>query len=280
MMSDTHEEIELAPRRSGAVRASLSDMAQAFRAWRLWIVLGFHDMRAQYSRSHLGPFWQTAHAAIWIGSLAFIFTNVFKVEQDRNHFIMYIAIGLVLFNYINAIVTGAADVFVRSRIMIHAHPAPIFIHPLRLVSAAVFQLAFQLLAVLGVYALFPIPLAPTAPLALVGLAMTGLMSISMSTLLAIAGARFGDFRFALLAVMRLMFFVTPIFWTLDQWTGAPLQLVTLNPITNYITIVRDPLLGKVPDLLVYVKALFWLVAATIAGAAWFVRTRQTIAMWV
>lgn len=279
-MAHELDEIELAPRRSRRSRAAWKDVSEAVGAWRLWLVLGYRDMRAQYDRSRLGPFWQTAHAAVWIGALAFIFTNVFDVEQDLNEFIAYIAIGLVLFNYINAIVTGASDVFVRSRILIHAHPAPLFVHPLRLVASAVYQLAFQLIAVAGVLVIFPIPLAPTAPLALVGLVLTALMSVAVANILALAGARFGDFRFAMLAIMRLMFFVTPVFWTLDQWSGAPLQLVTLNPITNYITIIRDPLLGLVPDPLVYVKAVFWLGLCGSVGALWFARVRHTIAMWV
>ena len=279
-MAQLGAKIELYPTAKNPLETAWRDVINGFGSWRLWLVLGYRDMRAQYSRSFLGPFWQTIHAAIWISSLAFIFTHVFEVDQNINEFVIYIAIGLIIFNYINAIVTGASDLFIRSRILIHAYPAPIFIHPLRLVSAAIFQFLFQLVAVLPFFLLFPIDFAPSAPLALIGLLLVGLMSISIATLLAIVGARFGDFQFIVLAIMRVMFFVTPIFWTLDQWSGAPLQLVTLNPITNFITIVRDPLLGKIPDFLVYAKVIFWLIFTSLVGAVWFVRARQTIAMWV
>lgn len=279
-MNNVKASIDLHPTDRNLLESAWRDAIGAIKSWRLWLILGYRDMRAQYSRSYFGPFWQTFHATIWIGALTFIFINVFNVVHERNIYIIYIALGLIIFNFINAVVTGSADIFIRSRILIHAFPAPIFTHPLRLVSSAVFQLLFQSMALIPFLVFFPIEYFTTVPLALIGLFLTVLMSISIATLIAIAGARFGDFQFIVLAVMRVMFFLTPIFWSLDQWSGAPLQLVTLNPITNFITIIRDPLLGQVPDLLVYIKVFFWLFVTTVLGAIWFVRARHTIPMWV
>lgn len=272
--------VELAPRHRGRWNGALLDIVRSLVSWRLWAVLGYREMRSQYARSVFGPFWQTVIAFAWIGVLSFIFSNVFPLEADIDFFVMYVAFGVVLFNFINAVVTGASDVFIRSRILIHSHPCPLFVHPLRLVMGAICQLGFQALAIVPFFILFPISITPALWLVIPGMVLAIAMAVATAVLLSLAGARFGDFRFAVLAIMRLMFFVTPLFWTLDQWSGAPLLLVTLNPITSFIAIVRDPLLGAVPDAIAYYNALAWTAAFGVTGLLWFARARSTIPMWV
>jgi len=151
---------------------------------------------------------------------------------------------------------------------------------MRLVASAFFQLCFQSLAVLPFLIVFPVSFHMIALLAIPALLLTLAMSIFVVLFVGALGARFGDFKFALLAVMRLMFFVTPIFWKLDQWSGAPLQIVTLNPVTNFLTLVREPLTGAVPDPLVLLKCLAWTGVTGLLAFIAFARTRTRIAMWV
>jgi ABC-type polysaccharide/polyol phosphate export permease len=258
----------------------LADIYESLFAWRLWLLIGYRDVKSQFSRSFLGGWWLTAHSFAWISALVFIFSNVFDLEADLNAYIAYVAFGLIFFNYINAVVTGASEVFIRSRIIIHSHPGPLLVHPLRLVASATMQLGFQALAVVPYLIFFPIELSVESLLFIPGFLLTLVMAVFVALTLSIAGARFGDFRFAILAIMRLMFFVTPIFWTLDQWGGLPLQIVTLNPITTFIAMLREPLLGNVPPPFVYYKAIAWTLGFAALGTAWFVRVRSTIAMWV
>lgn len=274
------EELTLPPQPRGSLAAAMEDIWASLCSWRLWLFVGYRDMQSQYSRSVLGPFWLTAHALAWISALVFIFSNVFELQADLNQFVLYVAFGLVIFNFINAVVTGACDIYIRSRIIIHSHPGPLFIHPLRLVVSSLLQLGFQSLAILPFLVFFPIAISPTAWLVIPGILLMLLMSVVVATVLAIAGARYGDFRFAILAVMRLMFFVTPVFWSLDQWGGLPLQIVTLNPITTFITLIREPLLGNVPEVLTYLKAVTWVGGFSVLALAWFARVRATLSMWV
>lgn len=271
-------------RSNSSIRTRLSeaarDVVESITSWRLWLVLGVLETRAQYNRSLLGMFWLTAHAMAWITALAFIFSNVFSIEEDLNYFINYVSLGILFFNFMNTIITGGSEVFIKNRIIIHSHPNPLFIHPLQLVTSACHQLAYQFIAVLVFYLIFPIPLSATAIFFVPGMILTLLMAVSLSLFLSLAGARFGDFRFGMLALMRLMLFVTPVFWSLDQWAGAPLQLVTLNPVTTFLTILRAPLLGEIPDLVVYLKGIAWTVLFGVLAFGWFVRKRNTIAMWV
>jgi len=271
----------VAPRNdSTSWSSAMADISAGARNWRLWLVLGYRDMAAQYTRSALGPFWQTIYAFAWIAALSFIFSNVFELDAELNAFIFYISSGLVVFNFVNAIITGASDVYIGNRIIIHTHPAPISIYPMRLVTAAFFQLCFQSLAILPFLIIFPINFHSIALLAIPAMILILMTSLFVVAFIGAFGARYGDFKFALLAVMRLMVFVTPIFWKLDQWSGAPLQIVTLNPITNFLTLVRDPLLGTVPDPFVLLKCLFWTSIAAVLAFLAFARTRSKVAMWV
>jgi ABC-type polysaccharide/polyol phosphate export permease len=261
-------------------KSSLADAVASLRAWRLWLVLGYREVNAQYQRAWIGPFWLTVHAAVWIAATTFIFSMVITTPQDVGRYCAHVAIGIVMFNLITNIVTGGSEVFIKSRIMIHSHPNPLLIHPLRLAAASAYQFALQLPAVAGVFLIFGTTLTHNAWMALVGLLVNLAMAGNIALLFALAGARFGDFRFVTLSGMRLALFITPIFWSRAQVSEANQWVLDLNPFAHFIAIVRDPLLGSYAPMLSWIHTGAWFMICLTIGGIWFVRTRRSIAMWV
>ncbi|MEA2755782.1 MAG: lipopolysaccharide transport system permease protein, partial [Aliidongia sp.] len=56
------------------------DLYRGLRAWRLWTMLGWNDIRLRYRRSVLGPFWMTLSMAIFIVTLGLIYSRIFHAE--------------------------------------------------------------------------------------------------------------------------------------------------------------------------------------------------------
>ena len=62
--------------------ATQRDLLSALKAWPLWTMLGWNDIRQRYRRSTLGPFWITLSMAMFIGVLGVIYSRIFHVDVD------------------------------------------------------------------------------------------------------------------------------------------------------------------------------------------------------
>jgi ABC-type polysaccharide/polyol phosphate export permease len=80
--------------------------------------------------------------------------------------------------------------------------------------------------------------------------------------------------------MRLMLFVTPIFWIVAQRTGLRASLADINPLYHLITIVREPLMGTLPASHHWYIGFGSMVAALTVGFFVFAIYRGRIAIWL
>lgn len=73
-------------------------------------------------------------------------------------------------------------------------------------------------------------------------------------LLAFVSARFRDLQPLVQSVVPLLFFLSPVLFKLEQ--APELKWVMLfNPLTYYVSIIRDPILGTLPSLPIYLGAI-------------------------
>ena len=147
-------------------RAAFKDVIDSFSLPRLWLKLAWRDISVQFERSFLGPFWMTLQAAAWIGAIVFVFAGIMGPGRDYS---VYVAIGIVLYNFMTVIITDSSDLFIRNRIIIHSHPNPYFVYVMRQVMFGLFQLILQSLTVIVVFVFLQYPLSSTSLLAIPGL---------------------------------------------------------------------------------------------------------------
>ena len=70
------------------------DLLSGVRAWPLWTMLGWNDIRQRYRRSVLGPFWITISMAVFITLLGVIYSHIFKIELKT--YMPYLALGYII----------------------------------------------------------------------------------------------------------------------------------------------------------------------------------------
>ena len=74
------------------------DLLAGIRAWRLWTMLGWNDIRQRYRRSVLGPFWITISMAVFITLLGVIYSHIFKIELKT--YLPYLSLGYIIWGFI------------------------------------------------------------------------------------------------------------------------------------------------------------------------------------
>ena len=101
----------------GVVRASVrSTVNDAWRMRRAWWFTATARTRARFARTFLGSFWLGLSNLLSIAALALVYGTVFKV-QDFNTYVVYLGIGLVVWNGISAAIGSAPTCLSTIRLM-------------------------------------------------------------------------------------------------------------------------------------------------------------------
>jgi ABC-type polysaccharide/polyol phosphate export permease len=185
-------------------------------------------------------------------------------HQPVEELLPYVAIGLVIWNFLSAIISESGEAFVAASGMIKqsALPLPLFI--VRCIIRNFINLAHQIIIIVVVLVWFHIFPGLGLLWALAGLVLLAVNLGWLGLLLAMFCTRFRDMPQIVLAILQLLFFLSPIFWkpTAELATNP---LVSGNPFYFSIQSVREPLLtGHVPasmlTVLMPMTVIGWIVA--------------------
>jgi lipopolysaccharide transport system permease protein len=199
--------------------------------------------------------------------------------MDVAAYLPFIALSLVLWNFLAALVQEAGTCFTQAEAMIRSARMPFTLHAARSVIRNVIVLAHNVIVVVVTFAVFQRWPGPVALAALPAAALWLVDAVMVSWLLGTLCARFRDVPPIIASVMQIAFFLSAIIWTPDQVGGKVIWL-ELNPFFALIEIARAPLLGEPPDALTWISALAW--SALLAAAGWllFTRVRGRLAFWL
>ena len=95
----------------------------------------------------------------------------------------------------------------------------------------------------------------------------------------IIGARYRDVPALMVPMVFILFLLTPVMWN-PTMLGPRQILAELNPLTHFLEIVRNPMLGTAPDLTSYSTVIVISVVGWIATFLLFRRFRTRIIFWL
>lgn len=253
------------------------DLCEATSLWRLCWTLSWLDIKLRYRGSVLGPFWLTLSTAIMIGSMGFLYAALF--HMDLHEYLPFLALSIVLWNFLSALVGDACIAFTAAEGMIRAVRMPFTLYAGRVVIRNLLVLGHNIVVIVVVDALLQVAPGVTALLAIPAFLLWLLVGLALALLLGALCARFRDIPPIIGSVMQMAFFVSGVIWRPEQLKGQEYLLI-FNPFYTLLEIVRGPLLGEVPSMAVYLSA--GISSAVIFVATWlmFSRVRGRIAFWV
>ena len=263
------------PRR---VAAALGDLATGLRRWRLSLALAMLDIRNRYRGSVLGPFWLTLSNAAMIGGLGLLYSSLFKMALVD--YLPFIAVSLITWNTINAIVTDACASLTSAEGIIRQLPLPFTVHVLRCVWRNAAIAAHSLPIILAVFLVTGAWPGWVALAALPGLVLLGVNACALALFLGMLCARFRDIPPIVGSVMQLAFFLSPVLWKPELLEPGRVKWLVLNPFYVVMETMRGPLVEGGASLGVWVSACLYTAAMVGLALAFFIRFRGRIAFWV
>lgn len=226
----------------------------AIKYWRKWFLPAVYDVKGKYKRTKLGALWTVLSSLITLSIMAVVWSYVFN--ESASSFIPYLFNGFLIFFLFNNSVVSSCQLFTVIFKEIYLN---IPILPLSLILRNYFKnlitYAHYLIIIIPLYFLTVEFNIINIFLFLFGILIFSINTILFCFLCSVIVTRFRDFEPLIISVLSAATLITPIIWK-KEMLGDKMNWVYLNPLSFMIEIVRDPMLGNTPEIIVYTYNLF------------------------
>ncbi len=223
--------------------------------------------------------WITLSMAVTIFSVGLVFGTLFG--NDMSQYLPYFAVGIIVWTFISQCILDGCLVYIQAAGYIKSMPIPLPLHIYRLLGRQLIAFGHNVLLVAALWLLFRWPVSFAGLLVLVGLAI-GLAAMFGAILVCgVVCARYRDVQQIVTSVMSLLFLLTPVIWLPGSIKSPIIDAVVYgNPFHYLLAVIRQPLLGSVPELHVWLIAVAIAAVSLMIGAAVHARFRHRVVYWL
>lgn len=214
---------------------------------------------------------------VLVGALGVLYGALFKIEIAN--YLPFVAAGFVGWGLISGLITDGCTVFTEAGGIIKQVRLPLSVHVYRVVWRNYIIFAHNAVIFVIVAILFSVRPGWAGLLSIPGLVLVCLNGVWIGLLLGLLGARFRDVPEVIASALRIVFFLTPVFWKPELLPDRALVL-DLNPFFYLLEVVRAPLLGQVPTPTTWLATLGITLAGWLVTAVFYTSRRGRIAYWV
>jgi ABC-2 type transport system permease protein len=201
------------------------------RFFNLTRTLALTEFKLRFFGSALGYLWQLMRPLLLFGVLYVVFTNVLKFQSSAKFYPVALLAGIVMFVFLSESTGGAVTSLVDRENLVRKVQFPRLVVPLSVVLTGLMNLALNLVVVL-IFLLISGGTVHWGWLEIPFLAAAlALFAASLSTLLSALYVRYRDVKPVWEVVLQMLFYGTPIFYTLDVIPDETLRkIMLLNPL--------------------------------------------------
>jgi ABC-2 type transport system permease protein len=185
------------------------------RLIRLTLVLAVTDFRLRFFGSALGYLWQLMRPLMLFGVLYAVFSTFLKFTGPERYYAVALLLGIVLFSFMAEATGGSVRSLLARESLVRKIDFPRLAVPLATVCTALFNLALNLIPVLVFllaaggrprWSWLEVPVL---------IALLTLFMVGLAMLLSALFVRYRDVEPIWEVVLQVMFYASPIFYTVD-----------------------------------------------------------------
>ena len=256
---------------------ALRDLAQGIAAVRIWSTLGWQEVRQRYRRSTLGPFWLTLSTGAMIAGMGPLYGRL--LNQDASDYFPYLAVSLVVWQFLAALTTEACLAFIAAESYIKNVPLPLTIHVMRVVWRNLIIFAHNLVIVAIVFVAFTPAIGWHLAEIPVAIVLIVVNAIWVGLLLGMLCARFRDIPQIVSSLVQVALFLSPVLWKAGM-LGRNRWAAEINPYYHFLEILRQPVLGASASPQSWATVLGITMLGSVGTLLFFARFRTRVAYWV
>lgn len=258
------------------LKTACIDVVRGFMRYELWTSLAQDDLRQRYRRTVFGLAWLTLSYLVFVLAKTFIFGALNPAPMAW--FAAYVTVGFLIWQIISSFVVDGSTSLINSETWVKGVQLPYSTYFFESISRDVIIFAYSaVVAGVVLVATGHIPgwAALSVAPALLLLVLNGLF---LHMLLGVVCLRYRDVVQVVQTAMRVLFFLTPLVWTVDQ-VGPIAGFLVWNPFTYLIDIVRAPLVDNIIPLTSWLVSAGITVGLGIVSFFTFAIFRNRMAFW-
>lgn len=260
---------------------TLSDVATIRNRFGHIVREGADDVLKRYSRSVFGPLWNMISTIVFVLGFMVLGKLLLNIPSSEfREYVVYVTGGVVFWSFIFSLIVEGANLYTSPTAQSTGFHLSFAEMPVRMVVRNVVLLAFNLITLVVVSLLFAQPSFIIA-LFIPGVILTVLALVPVGVVLGIVAARYRDISPAVANLMQFGFYLSPVFWRASDIpeTYPERLFLELNPFYYLLTVMRDPIMGDVPGIKIYL-VLFGMIFIGWVIAIWaFAKYRRKIIYW-
>jgi len=258
--------------------AGWRDLADGAAQWRLCYLMGSGDIRRRYARSRLGQLWIMVSSTIMVASMGLVWSYLWK--QPIRELLPYVAIGMVTWQLLLAVITEAAVAIPANSKYFHNQ----YISASTIIYAVLYRngitFLLNLLIPLLICLTLGVGFTPYAALSIVGLTLVAIASVWVAFVIAFLCTRFRDIVQIIASFLQIIFFLTPVVWKPEILSVHAQSVMQWNPFAVFISIVRDPLLGRPVSAMTWAEAFVLSFGGLVLALPFIGRFRRRLIYWL
>jgi ABC-type polysaccharide/polyol phosphate export permease len=232
---------------AGMIRQIAADFNESWHYRSLLRMLVERDLKTRYRGSVLGVAWSFLQPLGMMLVLTFAFSVITPGSSKIDRFPVFALSGWLAWSFFTAAVTGATGSVVANGSLVKKVYFPRLVLPVSVVISSLLNFLLALPVWLLVAILSGHPLHVTLLLLPLVISIQVVFSIGVSFLLSTLNVFYRDTQFILELVMLALFFLTPIWYDIEQ---APpvigLWVRRLNPMASLVNMYQDIMYWGVP----------------------------------
>ena len=237
----------------------------------IW-ALALRELKVRYKRSVLGFLWALLNPVLSMAVLAIVFTTI--IPTNIHHFAVFLMSTLLLYTFVVQSLSYAVESMVGNADLIKKVAVPKLVFPVAAVLSNVINLGLSLIPLVILVLVFRHPFYWTWLLIPIPLAALILLTLGATFFFATANVYYRDVSHIIQIVLQVLFYLTPILYTIEFINPKYRWLFWLNPLTFSLSDFRMYVYyGMLPSF-ASIAASFAVGIAALAVGFWLFRKYQ------
>lgn len=203
------------------------------------------DFKLRYQNSFLGYLWSLLKPLMMFGVLYIVFTKIIRLGDDVPHFPSYLLLGLVLWTFFVEATVAGMNAIVGRGDMIRKVSIPKYTVVISSVLSAFVTFMLNMVIVFVFMIFGDVPFRPEIFLAIIYIIELVVFCLGISFLLSALYVKFRDFSHIWDVVLQVLFYATPIIYSMSIVPESFVKFVAISPLTQIIQDIRAVMITPV-----------------------------------
>jgi homopolymeric O-antigen transport system permease protein len=203
----------------------------------LWSLV-HRDLTVRYKRSVLGFFWTMLHPLMLTIILTIVFSSIFRFSVP--HYETYVLAALLPWSFFAQTTIGAMTGLAWNGPLMKRVRVPKSIFALSTVISGLVNLALSYVPLLAIMLFRGVPIRPAILFLPVALLLFALFTYGISLAFSSIAIYFSDVREMYTVALTALMYLTPVIYPREIIPARFSILISANPLTYFIDIVRTP----------------------------------------